>query len=89
MVDCQNTFRSGVMQLTNIKPAILEAQQLLQMARDLNIPFMHIQNVCRAGCAVWYYGLYWLISVEVAPKTGEAVLVRITLMHSGQCSRNT
>ena len=52
MVDCQNTFRSGVVQLTNIKPAILEAQQLLQMARDLNIPFMHIQSACRGGYAV-------------------------------------
>jgi len=52
MVDCQNTFRSGVMQLTNLELAILEAQQLLQMARDLNIPFMHIQNACRGGYAV-------------------------------------
>jgi hypothetical protein len=34
MVDCQNTFRSGVMQLSNVELAILEAQQLLQMARD-------------------------------------------------------
>jgi hypothetical protein len=34
MVDCQNTFRSGVMQLSNVELAILDAQQLLQMARD-------------------------------------------------------
>lgn len=65
MVDCQNTFRSGVMQLSNVELAILEAQQLLQMARDWNIPFMHIQNACRGGYAVWYYGLYWLISLRI------------------------
>ena len=38
MVDCQNTYRRGVMQLTNVEPAIIEAQKLLQMARDLKVP---------------------------------------------------
>jgi hypothetical protein len=35
MVDCQNTYRCGVMQLTNVEPAIKETQKLLRMARDL------------------------------------------------------
>ena len=38
MVDCQNTYRHGIMQLTNVEAAIKEAQKLLQMARDLNVP---------------------------------------------------
>lgn len=48
MVDCQYTFRVGVMHLTNLEPAILEAQQLLQMALDLNIPF-HAYSACMKG----------------------------------------
>jgi nicotinamidase-related amidase len=32
MVDCQNTYRRGIMQLTNVEPAIKEAQKLLDMA---------------------------------------------------------
>ena len=49
MVDCQNTYRHGIMQLTNVEAAILEAQKLLQMARDLKVPIIHIQHDAGVG----------------------------------------
>ena len=76
MVDCQNTYRHGVMQLTNVEPAIKEAQKLLQMARDLNIPIIHIQHDAGAGSPYDVTAEIGAISNEVAPKNGEAVVVK-------------
>ena len=76
MVDCQNTYRRGVMQLTNVEPAILEAQKLLQMARDLKIPIMHIQHNAGVGTPYDITAEIGAISLEVAPKNGEAVIVK-------------
>jgi nicotinamidase-related amidase len=39
MVDCQNTYRKGVMQLTNVEPAIKEAQTLLQIGARFKNPY--------------------------------------------------
>ena len=76
MVDCQNTYRHGVMQLTNIEPAILEAQKLLMMARDLKIPIMHIQHDAGVGTPYDITAEIGAISAEVAPKNGEAVVIK-------------
>ena len=76
MVDCQNTYRSGVMQLTNIEPAILEAQKLLNMARDLRVPIIHIQHDAGVGTPYDITAEIGAISVEVAPKNGEAVVIK-------------
>ena len=76
MVDCQNTYRRGVMQLTNVEPAILEAQKLLNMARDLNVPIIHIQHDAGTGTPYDISADIGAISEEVAPKNGEAVLVK-------------
>ena len=76
MVDCQNTYRRGVMQLTDVEPAILEAQQLLNMARDLNIPIIHIQHDAGVGTPYDITADIGAISAEVAPKNGEAVVIK-------------
>ena len=76
MVDCQNTYRRGVMQLTNVEPAILEAKKLLEMARDLNVPIIHIQHDAGAGSPYDITADIGAISVEVAPKNGEDVIVK-------------
>ena len=76
MVDCQNTYRHGVMQLTNVEPAIKEAQKLLQMARDLKIPIIHIQHDAGVGTPYDVTAEIGAISSEVAPKNGEAVVVK-------------
>ena len=76
MVDCQNTYRRGVMQLTNVEPAIIEAQKLLQMARDLKVPVIHIQHDAGVGTPYDVTAEIGAISAEVAPKNGEAVVVK-------------
>ena len=76
MVDCQNTYRRGVMQLTNVEPAIIEAQKLLQMARDLKVPVIHIQHDAGVGTPYDVTAEIGAISAEVAPKNGEADVVK-------------
>ena len=76
MVDCQNTYRHGIMQLTNVEAAILEAQKLLQMARDLNVPIIHIQHDAGVGSPYDVTAQIGQISAEVAPKNGENVITK-------------
>ena len=76
MVDCQNTYRRGVMQLTNVESAIMEAQKLLQMARDLKVPIIHIQHDAGVGTPYDVTAEVGQISVEVAPKNGENVITK-------------
>ena len=76
MVDCQNTYRHGMMQLSNVEPAIIEAQKLLQMARDLKVPIIHIQHDAGVGTPYDVTAEIGQISVEVAPKNGENVITK-------------
>ena len=76
MVDCQNTYRRGIMQLTNVEAAILEAQKLLNLARDLNIPIIHIQHDAGVGSPYDLTAEIGQISAEVAPENGENVITK-------------
>ena len=76
MVDCQNTYREGVMQLTNVEPAILEAKKLLQMARDLGRPVIHIRHDAGVGSPYDLTATNGQISDEVAPIRGESVITK-------------
>jgi len=76
MVDCQNTYRQGVMQLTNVEAAIKEAQQLLAKARALNVPIFHIQHDAGVGTPYDITADIGAISPEVAPQNGEDVIVK-------------
>lgn len=76
MVDCQNTYRTGVMQLTGVEQAIVEAKKLLQRARDLQIPIIHIQHDGGAGSPYDLDTDIGKISDEVAPIEGETVITK-------------
>ncbi len=76
MVDCQNTYRHGIMQLTNVEAAIKEAQKLLQIARDLKVPIIHIQHDAGVGSPYDVTAEIGQISTEVASKNGEAVITK-------------
>jgi nicotinamidase-related amidase len=76
MVDCQNTYRQGVMQLSNVEAAIKEAQQLLSKARALNVPIFHIQHDAGVGTPYDITADIGAISPEVAPQNGEDVIVK-------------
>ncbi len=42
LIDCQNTYRGGVMQLEGVEEALVEAQRLLARARAAGRPVIHI-----------------------------------------------
>lgn len=76
MIDCQNTYRTGVMQLTGVEKAIVEAKALLERARALNIPIIHIQHDGGQGSPYDLTTDIGQISNEVAPKDGEFVITK-------------
>ena len=76
MIDCQNTYRRGIMQLENVEPAIREAQKLLEMARDLKVPVIHIQHDAGEGSPYDVRADIGRISPEVAPIAGESIITK-------------
>jgi nicotinamidase-related amidase len=74
LIDIQNTYRRGLMQLTNVEPAILEAQKLLNLARELKIPVIHIQHDAGVGSPYDVSTDIGEIATEVAPIAGEKVI---------------
>jgi nicotinamidase-related amidase len=76
MIDCQNTYRQGIMQLTGVEAAILEAQKLLKLARQLNIPVIHIQHDAGEGTPYDVHAKIGAISDEVAPENDEVVITK-------------
>ena len=69
MIECQNTYRTGVMQLTGVEAAIKEAQKLLFKARDLKIPIIHIQHDAGPGTPYDVSSEIGAISQEFAPNS--------------------
>lgn len=76
MVDLQNTYREGVMRLEGVEAALAEARGLLERARDAGIPIFHIQHDAGAGSPYDLSAPIGQISGEVAPREGEAVIVK-------------
>lgn len=76
MIDCQNTYRKGLMQLTGVEVAILEARRLLARARELRIPVIHIQHDAGAGSPYDVSAEIGAICDEVAPIAGEPVITK-------------
>lgn len=65
MIDLQNTYRKGVMRLEGVEAALIEARDLLVRARDAG-----------AGSPYDLGASIGQISGEVAPREGEAVIVK-------------
>ena len=76
LIDIQNTYRRGLMQLTNVEPAILKAQALLQLARSLKVPVIHIQHDAGPGSPYDIHSDIGAISPEVSPIAGEKVIIK-------------
>ena len=76
MVDCQNTYRHGVMQLEGVEPAIVVAQKLLEMARAAKSPIFHIQHDAGPASPYDISAEIGAISSEVAPRDGEPVIIK-------------
>lgn len=76
LIDLQNTYRWGVMQLSGVEQAIAEAAKLLEMARDLKVPVFHIRHDAGPGTPYDVSAEIGAISDEVAPIAGEPVITK-------------
>src|SRR4051812_46012437 len=76
MIDCQNTYTQGVMELDGVQSALDEAAALLDRARSAGIPIIHIQHSDGPGSLYDIEGKSGAIVAQVAPREGEPVVVK-------------
>lgn len=76
LIDCQNTYREGIMALSGVEAALDEAAQLLAAARRLGIPVFHIQHDSGPGSPYDISQPIGAIADKVAPASGEPVIVK-------------
>src|SRR5258706_3936300 len=76
LIDCQNTYREGIMRLAGVEEAVAEASRLLRRARDAGIPVIHIQHDSGVGSPYDTTARIGRISDEVAPVVGESVITK-------------
>lgn len=76
LVDAQNTYREGVMALDGVETALRHCAELLERARRANVPVIHIQHDSGPGSPYDIRAHIGAIADEVAPRAGEAVVVK-------------
>ncbi|MFF2959854.1 isochorismatase family protein [Streptomyces sp. NPDC057963] len=76
MIDFQNTYRTGVMALEGSEEALAAAARLLERARATSTPVIHIVNDGGENTPYDIRSHIGAISDEVAPESGEAVVVK-------------
>ncbi|MEQ1652634.1 MAG: cysteine hydrolase family protein [Hyphomicrobium sp.] len=76
LIDCQNTYREGIMQLDGVEPALVECQALLARFRDAGRPVIHIQHDAGAGSPYDVRAPIGAIADVVAPHSGETIIVK-------------
>lgn len=76
LVDCQNTYTRGVMELEGVQAALDETAALLDRARSAGIPIVHIQHDDGPGSLYDIEGESGAIVSRVAPRNGEPVVVK-------------
>jgi nicotinamidase-related amidase len=76
MIDCQNTYRTGIMKLAGVEAALERAAQLLARARSLCIPIIHIMHDAGPGSPYDIRAEIGRIADPVAPAAGEQVVVK-------------
>jgi len=76
LIDCQNTYREGVMQLEGVEPALAQCKELLQRYRDAGRPIIHIQHDAGRGTPYDVNDRIGAIADVVKPWNGEPVVVK-------------
>ena len=76
MIDLQNTYTRGVMELEGVQAALDQAEELLSNARDARIPILHIMHDAGAGSPYDVQDEIGQIVTRVAPRDGEPVIVK-------------
>ncbi|GFO81700.1 MAG: isochorismatase [Methyloceanibacter sp.] len=76
LIDCQQTYREGIMQLENVEPALQEAAELLRRFREAGRPVIHIVHDAGPGTPYDVTAPIGQIAGIVAPIEGETVIVK-------------
>ena len=76
MIDLQNTYPRGVMQLENVEAAVDQAADLLDRARSAGTPVIHIVHDGGVGSPYDVHDDIGQIVDRVAPRDGEPVIVK-------------
>lgn len=76
VIDCQNTYREGVMQLVGVDAALAEIARLIARARDVGAPVIHIMHDAGPGTPYDVRAPIGQISDPVKPLAGEPVIVK-------------
>ena len=76
MIDCQNTYRRGVMQLEGVEEALAEARRLLDRARALGVPILHVAHDAGPGTPYDVRAEIGQIADIVAPQGDEPLIVK-------------
>lgn len=76
MIDCQNTYTRGVMELDGVQDALDEATKLLERARSAGIPIVHIEHDDGDGSLYDIRAEIGQIVDRVAPQGDETVVVK-------------
>lgn len=76
LIDCQNTYTQGVMELQGVQAALDEAAVLLDRARTAGTPVIHIQHDDGPGSLYDIEGESGAIVARVAPREGERVVIK-------------
>ena len=76
LIDCQQTYREGIMQLVGVEPALQEAAELLRRFREAGRPVIHIMHDAGPGTPYDVSAPIGQIAESVAPIEGETVIVK-------------
>jgi nicotinamidase-related amidase len=76
MIDCQNTYREGVMHLVGVEEALREGRRLLERARAAGAPILHIAHDSGPGSLYDYSARIGQIADLAAPKEGEPTIIK-------------
>ena len=76
MIDLQNTYTRGVMELHGVQAALDQAEELLSNARSAGIPILHIMHEDGPGTPYDLQDDIGQIVPRVAPRDGEPVIVK-------------
>jgi|SRR5271166_1035552 len=76
LIDCQNTYTRGVLELDGVEAALDQAAELLDRARSAGIPVIHIQHDAGEGSPFDVRAEIGAIVGRVSPREGEPVIVK-------------
>lgn len=76
LIDCQTTYREGIMQLDGVEPALQECARLLTRAREAGAPVIHIRHDAGPGSPYDVTAPIGQIADVVAPAPGETVITK-------------